>query len=354
MAKSKIKRNYIVEKSNALNEMRSNNMTLQELRLLSIYMSRINARDKSTSAVQFLLGDLHAIMDVDMKGIRTSYYSDIAESLLHKIVKVPYRGGFKAFSLFKRVVFARNDENLYYFGLEAHEDSLPLLFDLKGDYFKYELWNALRLRGKNQLRMYEVLKQYEKLGYRIVPVEGLKGMLGIDESDYSQFKYFKRDVLETCKKALAENTDISFTYEPYSKKGRKIHELKFTITKNKDYIDPLGLDKFIDLSDKTIIEDNYQEISIDDLDENGNLRSTGTSPIYEERITFLMDACNNEFSREQIVVLFDNMPDSVKHDENDSHDYLQSKYREMDMRKPNKSRFGYLKKLIEKEVQKIM
>jgi hypothetical protein len=349
MAKSKIKKNYIIEKSNALNEMRSNNMTLQELRLLSIYMSKINARDKSTSAVQFLLADLHAIMDVDMKGIRASYYSDIAESLLHKIVKIPYRGGFKAFSLFKRVVFARNDENLYYFGLEAHEDSLPLLFDLKGDYFKYELWNALRLRGKNQLRMYEVLKQYERAGCRIVLVEDLKEMLGIDKNDYPQFKYFKRDVLETCKKALAENTDISFTYEPHSKKGRKIHELKFTITKNKNYIDPLGLDKFIDLKNKPDYEDSSQDIDFDDIDENGNLHSTGTSPIYEERITYLMSACNNEFSREEIIVLFDIMPSWAKHDENDSHDFLQSKYREMDMRQPNQSRFGYLKKLISAE-----
>ena len=347
MAKSKIKKNYIIEKSNALNEMRSNNMTLQELRLLSIYMSRINARDKSTSAVQFLLTDLCAIMDVDMKGVRTSYYSDIAESLLHKIVKIPYRGGFKAFSLFKRVVFARNDENLYYFGLEAHEDSLPLLFDLKGDYFKYELWNALRLRGKNQLRMYEVLKQYERVGCRIVLVEDLKEMLGIGENDYSQFKYFKRDVLETCKKALTENTDISFAYEPHSKKGRKIHELKFTIIKNKNYIDPLGLDKFIDLSSQVTTEDNHQDITdFDEIDENGNLSSTGTSPIYEERINYLMTACNDEFSREEIVVLFDIMPGWVKHDENDSHDFLQSKYREMDMRKPKQSRFGYLKTLI--------
>jgi len=349
MAKSKIRKNYIIEKSNALNEMRSNNMTLQELRLLSIYMSRINARNKSTSAVQFPLADLHAIMDVDMRGIRASYYSDIAESLLYKIVKIPYRGGFKAFSLFKRVVFARDDDGSYYFGLEAHEDSLPLLFDLKGDYFKYELWNALRLKGKNQLRMYEVLKQYERAGHRIVLVKELKGMLGIDENDYPQFKYFKRDVLETCKKALAENTDISFTYEPHSKKGRKIHELKFTIIKNKDYVDPLNLDKFIDLSDGISFKNEFREIDFDDIDENGNLRSTGTSPIYEERIAFLMDACNNEFDRKQIVVLFDKMPNWAKHDENTSHDYLQSKYREMDMRSPSKSRFGYLKKLIADE-----
>jgi len=59
-----------------------------------------------------------------------------------------------------------------------------------------------------------------------------------------------------------------------------------------------------------------------------------------------MGVCNNEFSRDEIIVLFDIMPSWAKYDENDSHDFLQSKYREMNMRKPNVSRFGYLKKII--------
>jgi len=345
VSKVKLKKNYLVVKLNALNEMRSKEMTLQELRLFSIYLSKINPRDPSTKLVRFPLVDFLTVMELKEPNI--PYFKKVAESLLSKPVLVPTeRGGFDAFNLFSRFRVDADENGDWFVDINANDEALPLLFDFKGHFFKYELWNTLRLKGKNQYRMYEVLKQNERMGYRVASVTDLKGMLGIEEKEYPQFKHFRQNVLEPCKKALTELTDISFTYEPHSKKGRKIHELKFTITKNKDYIDPLDLDKFINLNDKTINENNYQETNLDDLDENGNLHSTGTSPIYEERIAFLMDACNNEFDREQVVVLFDNMPNWVKHDENTSHDYLQSKYREMDMRKPNKSRFGYLKKII--------
>jgi hypothetical protein len=171
-------------------------------------------------------------------------------------------------------------------------------------------------------------------------------MLGIDENGYPQYKIFKREVLEVCRKALSENTDISYTYETHSKKGRRIHELKFTITKNEGFKSPLSLEKFIELGNKVALEGDYQEIDFDDIDENGNVRATGRHWKYEERITDLMSACNNEFSREQIAVLLDKMPDPVKLESVSSHDYLLSKYREMEMRKPSQSRFGYLKKII--------
>jgi hypothetical protein len=325
--------------------MRSKEMTLQELRLFSIYLSKINPRDSTTRLVRFSMTDFQTIMELGRVNI--AYFKDVAKSLLHKPVDISLDdGGFVMFNLFRVFKVATDEDGKWYVEINADDEALPLLFDYKGHYFKYELWNALRLKGKNQLRMYEVLKQCEGVGFRVVSVNELKGMLGIGENEYPQFKHFKQAVLEICKKALAENTDISFTYEPHSKKGRKIHELKFTITKNKNYIDPLGLDKFIDLKNKASYEDDYQDVDFNDIDENGNLRSTGTSPIYEERIAYLMSACNNEFSREEIIVLFDIMPSWAKHDENDSHDFLQSKYREMDMRKPKKSRFGYLKKMI--------
>ena len=351
MAKNKLKKNYLVTKMNALNEMRSKEMTLQELRLFSIYLSKINPKDPSTRFVQFPLVDFQAIMELGQ--IKIPYFRKVAYGLVRKTVDVPTeRGGFSVFNIFRECTVDADENGEWYVKIDADDKALSLLFDYKGHYFKYELWNALRLKGKNQLRMYEVLKQYEKIGQRVISIASLKGMLGIGENEYPQYKIFKRDVLEICRKSLAENTDISFDYEPHSKKGRKIHELKFTITKNKNYIDPLGLDKFIDLSNQATTEDDHQDIiDFDDIDENGNLHSTGTSPVYEERITYLMTACNNEFSREKIVVLFDIMPSWAKHDENDSHDFLQSKYREMDMRKPKQSRFGYLKTLIVAEEQ---
>lgn len=54
----------IVEKRNVLNELRSNNMTLQELRFFSIYLSRINPWDVSTRVVRFPLSDFQRILGI--------------------------------------------------------------------------------------------------------------------------------------------------------------------------------------------------------------------------------------------------------------------------------------------------
>ena len=351
MAKSRLDKKHLVVKRNDLNEIRPKNMSLQELRFFSIYLSKINPKDEDTRLVRFPLTDFQAIMElgrIDIKKLK-----GVIDGLLTKVTGIPdEHGGMTRFQFFKVCKISKDEKNEWFLEIDAHDMALPLMFNFKGYYFKYELWNALRLKSKNQLRMYEVLKQHEKVGHKIISVKDLREQLGIDEKEHTQFKYFKRDVLDVCQKALAEYTDISYEYEAHGKKGRggKILELKFTIIKNKNYIDPLGLDKFIDLSNQITTEDNHQDIiDFSDIDENGNLRSTGTSPIYEERINYLMTACNDEFSREEIVVLFDIMPSQVKHDENDSHDFLQSKYREMDMRKPKQSRFGYLKKLISAE-----
>lgn len=45
----------IVEKSNSLNELRLNGMTLQQLRFFSIYLAKINARNIDTRKVIFKL-----------------------------------------------------------------------------------------------------------------------------------------------------------------------------------------------------------------------------------------------------------------------------------------------------------
>jgi plasmid replication initiation protein len=346
MPKNKLKKEYLVVKSNALNEMRAKEMTMQELRLFSVYLSKINPSNKNTRFVKFPIADFMAIMELEQRNI--PYFKRVAYSLVRKTVLIPTeRGGFSVFNLFREFTIDSDENGEWSVTIDADDKALPLLFDYQGHYFKYELWNALQLKGKNQLRMYEILKQHEKIGYRIISLADLKGMLGIDENGYPQYKIFKREVLEVCRKALSENTDISFTYESHSKKNRKIYELKFNITKNKDFKSPLALEKFIELGNKMIVEGENEPQEAEDNDifipiTNGQQKLEG-------RLTLLMEACNNEFSREQIVVLYDNMPDWTKDDCFRCQEFLALKYREMKMRKPNRSRFGYLKTIIQED-----
>lgn len=343
----------MVVKQNAINEMRTHNMTLQELRLFTIYLSKINPKDKETKRVVFPLADFQAIME--LKQLNVPYFKKVAYSLTNKPMEITTeRGGFSIFNIFREFTVDADENGEWYVEIDADEKAVPLLFDFQGRFFKYELWNALRLKSKNQLRMYEILKQYERIGYKVILISDLRDLLGIEKNEYIKFHDFKRYVLDVCQEALSENTDISYTYEPHGKKGRggKILELKFEITKNTDFQDPLQLEEFIEMNKEDLDENALEEsidVDITDIDENGNVKATGRHWMYEERITYLMTACNGEFTRDETVVLYNEMRESVPHlyqNQLDAHDYLQKKYNEMKMRNPSKSRFGYLKKII--------
>jgi hypothetical protein len=166
-------------------------------------------------------------------------------------------------------------------------------------------------------------------------------MLGLDSSDYPRFGDFKDKVITVCQEALANYTDISFTYESYGKKGSggKVLTLMFTITSNQDFIDPLSLGSFISANESL-------EEDIDDTDITNNKSS------YDSRISLFAEACENTFSRDEMknlyALLLEEMP-HIFHDDLKCYHYLSRKYHEMmmyDKKTGIKHRFKYMRKLI--------
>jgi len=356
-----IQKNYLIKKRNVLNEIRANSMTLQELRFFSIYLSKINPKDIRTRVVRFSLSDFQAIMELDSR-IKIDYMKRVTDSLLCKVVNVPAeRGGYTGFQLFKECTVSQDDSGEWYVEIEAHDKALPLMFEFQSRYFSYQLWNALRLRSSNQLRMYEILKQYEKIGSRILGVDELKELLGIDKKEYGdRFNNFKMKVLDACQQALKEITDLKFTYEPHGKRGKggKILYLKFTIEKNTDYVDQLTLFEFIEERKREVDELRNGWDGLDDFGEQYDKADEFMPAIYRKKMEFLAEACGNEFTINEIVVLFNEMrktlPFDLIRDDIQCYDYLSDKYREMIMRNDRvkiKHRFSYLKSIIGKDYE---
>ena len=410
----------IVEKRNVLNEIRHNNMTLQELRFFSIYLSKINARNISTRKVKFKLEEFRKIMNIEK--ITIEHFKNVADSLLCKIVHVPNEDGSKgytAFQLFKkcRVYEDKNDYNQWYVEIDAHDDALPLMFNFKKNYFKYELWNALRLKSRNQLHMYELLKQYESLGVREIDLARLKDWLGLSANEYLRWDSFKKYVLDACQVALKKYTDIKFEYKPV-KTGRKVTGVKFIIHKNEDYQDKIKLSEFLhsmyvddaQQHDQNIqnrqcmrlIEESFEENLDENFDENFD-KTDNLGESFEERlsnknlaqfygtdnfdnsrqyifadfdslhaflkdkeyydgfINFLSGACNNEFSKNKMIVLKDLIMEAGYYktpeptEELRAYDYLLGKYHELNSKEniPKddvERRFGLLKWLIKRDI----
>lgn len=285
----------IVEKRNVLNELRSNNMTLQELRFFSIYLSKINPWDISTRVVRFPLSDFQRIMElgrINMQHIRMRI-----DSLLMKIVHIPNeRGGYTAFQLFKKCRVDQDRNGEWYVEIDAHDEALPLMFDFKNRYFKYELWNALRLKSANQVRMYEILKQYEGVGRRELPIAELRSLLGISATEYNdRFDNFRRKVLDSCQQALKETTDICFTYERGKVgKGGKWLTIIFHIRKNEDYIDQLTLSEFINM------QPDPEPVVIETAGTEAPEPASGLSVYGSDRLAALANACGDEFGKDEM------------------------------------------------------
>ena len=273
MKSKKGNKNSIVLKSNDLNELSPKGMSLQQLRFIIIYLGMINPSDENTRLVRFSLGDFQAIMEMGRLNIKQ--LTNSVDDLLSKVTgTITETGGILRFQYFKRCLIDVDSSGEWYIEIDAHDDALPMFFNLKKNYFKYQLWNGLRLKSTNQLRFYEILKQYQWRGFRVLSIEELKKLLGVNENDYPKFYDFKRCVIDVCQKALSEYTDISFTYEPHGKKGRggKVLALKFNIFINKGYQDPITLEKFIDVSSMDINKNTYNTYNqVNILENNENI-----------------------------------------------------------------------------------
>lgn len=344
-----IKQDFLIEKRNVLNEIRANGMSLQELRFFSIYLSRINSRDIGTRVVRFSLSDFQRIMEFNSH-VKIDYIKNVTNSLLCKVVNVPTeRGGYEGFQLFMRCKVDIDDEGEWYVEIDAHDQALPLMFQFKERYFTYQLWNALRLKSSNQLRMYEVLKQYEYIGERVISVKELRELLGISAKEYARYGDFKVHVLDVCQKALDENTDIRYDYEPTGKKGKggKVLHLRFTIYKNTRYHDRLTLNEFIAQQDMAI---NAMDDELDPQDETDYFMMV----IYP----FISEACDNEFDAEEMQVLYNLLIKIIpyrrgQNRQTEMYDYLKRKYDELKWRASKteiKNRLSYLKKIIESDM----
>ena len=287
---NKLELGFKVERSNELNTLRPTGMNLTEVRFLAIYQAKINARKPETRTVTFSLAEFAKIMEI--KELNIQHIKNVADRIICKPVHIPSTSGtngFTAIPLFNECeVYQDNATGEWKVKIECHQKALPYMFEMKRNYFTYELWNALKLKSVNQLRMYEILKQYEKIGERTITLDELKNMLGINKGSQAKYQDFRREVLEVCQKALEQHTDIKYTFEPI-RRGRKIHALKFTITRNKNFKDDLRLKEFIKPEDLEDIKD------VETVD---------------KAVESLYYRCNEAYTMEQLKIMIDYIENS--------------------------------------------
>lgn len=122
-----------------------------------------------------------------------------------------------------------------YVDISFHPKMKPFLLQLQTQFLMYDVRNVLQLQSSYSVRIYELLKQYEKIGKRTFTVDDLKETLAVMDK-YPLYANFKQRIIMKAQEDLATYTDIRFTFEEI-KKGRAIQSIVFTIKSNKTIVE---------------------------------------------------------------------------------------------------------------------
>lgn len=234
----------LIVKDNKLIEAKYSLSTLQQKVLLQA-ISRIEPTD-TKHIYKFSIMDFAEA--VDLKGSTTIYkqMATICDQLtdLRKFYIEKEGGGIAYINWVASAEYIPREAVVE---VEFSQKLMPYLIELKEQFTTYYLANIMTLKSSYSIRIFELLKQYEKLGKRRIDLENLRQLVGTTEidqngeiikEDYPLYGHFKSRVILPAQKELKQKTDIYFNFKEV-KQGRKVVSIEFEIlenTKNKKKI----------------------------------------------------------------------------------------------------------------------
>ncbi|WP_394549243.1 replication initiation protein [Priestia aryabhattai] len=272
-----------VTKSNILIES-TYKLSLQEQRILLIMASKVQPNDETLKTYRFRAKDFIEIVG-NKKGTGFySYLKEIVNGLQTKILTIKEKGRQRNYNW---VITSIYEENEGYITLQFHPSLKYLFLELKEKFTSYQLENVVRLNSVYSIRIYELLKQYERLRKRELTLEELRHFLAIEPTKYKQYGHFKSKVLAVAQKEINNKTDIHFEFVEI-KTGRKVTSIEFIITSSPA------------LNDSSYTQEKKLELdqSLSKLEDNTNsleddLAGLGVKP---EKIEWLL----SEFTKEHL------------------------------------------------------
>ena len=232
----------VIQSNNLVEAFYDSDLTATEHKLLRYAASKIKNNPDQFPDISFTVSEF-----LKATGIKSNNYHSkiikIADELSKKRIKIQRDNEIGWFPWVQGIVYK---EGVIY--LTFNPFIRPLLLELDGQFTKYNYRYISDMKSGYSIRLFEILKQYAKIGKRKIEVETLKKMLGIGDK-YEQYSQFKLRVLNQAKKELDQKKGLTFEYEEI-KKGRKVTELIFFIHVKDDNLlknnnEPLNEEQFV-------------------------------------------------------------------------------------------------------------
>ena len=224
----KAKSKNLIVKSNELIQGRYE-LKISQIKLILHMITLIKKDDEDFKEYKISIKDYAHRIGIDPEG-EYSHAKEITEDLLKKVIKIAYEDekGRDRFLQINWLSHADYAEGEGYVDISFDPKLKPYLLALKERFTQYDIRNVLPLKSFYSIRIYELLKQFEKVGYRVVKINELKEMLGI-ENKYSSYSLFKKRVIEKAQEELKKHSDIYFTFEEIKQHGRAYTHIRFNI-----------------------------------------------------------------------------------------------------------------------------
>lgn len=227
---TKTDKSPLIVQSNKLVESRYT-LSVGEQRLVFAVASMIHPDDVDFYPYEIKIRDLASILNIDLNNA----YRDadkITDQLMQRVIVIPEDDGPLKVGWVSSCKYNNKKGSISF----RFDPSLkPYLLQLRRDFTQSKLTILAQFQSIYSIRIYQLLKQYRKIGHREFRVDDLKEILGIDKGKYAQFKQFRAWVLNQAKKEFEKKDDagfyqcdLSFVLETI-REGRKITRVKFII-----------------------------------------------------------------------------------------------------------------------------
>lgn len=189
-------------------------------------------------------------------------------NLMRKPLQVQEGSSWIIFNWFSSIRYEGKEGMLYF---KVSDDLKPYLLQLKESFKSYDLKYIINMKSEYSIRIYELLKQYEKIGHRFFDIKELREVLEVPKSYL--YSNMKRKVLNIALKEINQFSDIYINFEEI-KPSRSVTGLKFNIIPNiENSKDDKKFLKWVNLMRETYV--NQEIIYYPDLEANVRINTKG-------------------------------------------------------------------------------
>ena len=188
------------QKSTPLQSLTQTDLTLPELKILDVYLSRIDSHDPEKRTVQIEKGELERVL-----GVTRILKDDLDKRLRHLFQAVEVkdktkRKGFKIISLFEEADAEPDENDLWTITLTCTLPAREYIFNIENlGYLRYRLKNIIELKSRYSYILFMYLENNR--GFRNsweIKLDDLKELLKCNAETYKTFFRFNGLVLSKC------------------------------------------------------------------------------------------------------------------------------------------------------------